>query len=46
MIPQAPEQRRALIGEYVLGLLDEPEAWTAPPWTSSAMAAATTPPTC
>lgn len=26
MIPQAPEQRRALIGEYVLGLLDEPEA--------------------
>ena len=26
MIPQAPEQRRALIGEYVLGLLEEPEA--------------------
>ncbi len=26
MIPHAPEQRRALIGEYVLGLLDEPEA--------------------
>lgn len=26
MILQAPEQRRALIGEYVLGLLDEPEA--------------------
>lgn len=26
MIPQAPESRRALIGEYVLGLLEEPEA--------------------
>lgn len=26
MIPQSPEERRALIGEYLLGLLDEHEA--------------------
>lgn len=26
MIPHDPEERRALIGEYLLGLLDEPEA--------------------
>lgn len=26
MIPESSEQRRALIGEYVLGLLEEPEA--------------------
>ena len=26
MIPEAIEPRRALIGEYVLGLLEEPEA--------------------
>ena len=26
MIPQQPAERRALIGEYVLGLLDEAEA--------------------
>ncbi|MGG2397019.1 anti-sigma factor domain-containing protein [Pseudomonas sp. SH1-B] len=26
MIPHNPEERRALIGEYLLGLLDEPEA--------------------